>query len=814
MDGGASPIQAYLAGTIGEEELLAQVDRVLADGSGVDRAALLSDWRTKSGRIRAASIRDQLSARVQALSWSESDVDDTINGPSARAKELKAGDVLARRFVIDEKIGSGGMGSVFKARDLRREEAQDRRPYVAVKTLNVDLLQREDSLKILQREARKAQSLSHPNIVRVYDFDRDGQIMFVTMELLEGSALEAKIRANGLAGTTLQEALPILGQVASALEFAHAEGIVHSDLKPANIFVLNNGRVKVIDFGIARAVPTPGLLTMDRTTFDIQALGALTPAYASPEMIEGLDPDPRDDVFAFACITYELLTGTHPFGRTPALAARAANLRPKKPAQLSAGQWRALLSGLELERSKRAASPTHLVAGMQANPAIWRRRGYAIQAGVALVMFAALAGVLVHFTHLPESAPEQNAPPKVADRQQLQGEPEVAKRQVQQQPDEAAQQLAQQHADEVAAQQQADEAAQQLAQQRAAEAAAQRATQLQAQEEAARRQAQQQAEAEAAKRLAQQQADEAASQLARQQAENAAKPPVQQPSAETSGPADIAELQRLLNAIGLNVGAPDGRAGPRTQEMARAFQLATGEPGIGGVTPALLAALRQARPSADAKAKALFSLAAGASHSGRTGEAIRLYELGLTFAPANSDALLALGGLYRDKNDYDAARRQYELAQRNGGVAAETARQQLAALPRQQQSPSAQAGPAAQDTSASGMPAGSAALRAAGRFGSDRPLDGLYAGTSQVLGYSSPNCTAGQVRLEVRNGRLLLGGGSQLAVASDGNFDGTKPIGHPPVAQFWTGKVGADAMEADVKDPACRFHLSLQKVPR
>ncbi len=788
MDG-ASPIQAYLSGAIGEDELLVQVDRVLADGSVVDRAALLNDWRNKSGRIRASSVRDQLSVRVQALWRSESDIDDTINRPSTRARELRAGDVLANRFVIDEKIGSGGMGSVFKARDLRREEAQDRRPYVAVKTLNVDLLQREDSLKILQREARKAQSLSHPNIVRVYDFDRDGQIMFVTMALLEGRSLEAMIRANGLTGTSLQAALPILGQVASALEFAHGEGIVHSDLKPANIFVLNNGRVKVIDFGIARAVPTPGLLTMDRTTFDIQALGALTPAYASPEMIDGLAPDPRDDVFAFACITYELLTGMHPFGKTPALAARNANLRPKKPAQLSASQWQALQSGLELGRSKRAASPARLIAGLQANPAIWQRSGFAIPAGAAFVVFATLLGLLVHFAYQPGSAPGRDARPKSADQQQPNGKPEVAKN---------------------LAQQQADEAAQRLAQQRADEAAAQKAGQQQAQEEEARRQAQQQADEEAAKRLAQQQADEAtARRLAQQQAENAAKPSVQQPSAEALGPTDIAELQGLLNAIGLNVGAPDGKAGPRTQEMARAFRLATGDPGNGEVTPGLLAALRQAKPSPDAKAKAVFSLAAGASRSGRIGDAIRLYELGLTFAPANSDALLALAGLYRDKNDYDAARRQYELVQRNGGATAETARQQLAALRRQQQSPASQTGPTAAGAAASGPTAPQTTAHA----GSDLPLDGFYAGTSQVLGYSSPNCITGQVRLEVRNSRLLLGGDRHLAVASDGSFDGTTPIGHPPVAQFWTGKIGAGGMEVDVKDPACKFHLSLRKVP-
>src|SRR5215475_12655034 len=102
MDGG-SPIQAYLAGAIGEDELLAQVDRVLADGSVIDRAALLNDWKTKSGRIRASGIRDQLNARVQAFAWPEWDDDDTISGPSAGPRVLKSGDVLARRFVIQER---------------------------------------------------------------------------------------------------------------------------------------------------------------------------------------------------------------------------------------------------------------------------------------------------------------------------------------------------------------------------------------------------------------------------------------------------------------------------------------------------------------------------------------------------------------------------------------------------------------------------------------------------------------------------------------------------------------------------------------
>ena len=281
------------------------------------------------------------------------------------------------------------MGTVFKARDLRREEAQDRHPYVAVKTLNIDVLQRDDSLKILQREARKAQGLAHPNIVRVHDFDRDGSTLFLTMELLEGTSLDAILQKNGLQGAPLAGVLPILRQVVSALQFAHGEGIVHSDLKPANIIVLPNGRVKVIDFGISRAIPNPNQLTSELTTFDVQALGAMTPAYASPEMIDGLDPDPRDDVFALACIIYELLTGRHPFGRAPASVARAGNYIPQQPANLSPAQWRALQAGLHFDRAKRAASADQLLSGLTPQSAVRSRHRWTF-AGTALGLLIAL----------------------------------------------------------------------------------------------------------------------------------------------------------------------------------------------------------------------------------------------------------------------------------------------------------------------------------------------------------------------------------------------------------------------------------------
>ncbi len=791
----SSPIQAYLAGDIGEGELLSDVDRVLTDGSVLARTVLLNDWRTKSGRIRASAIREQLDIRLQAFTSMAGGHD--AEAARGLARSLQPGDVLAQRFVIQEIIGSGGMGTVFKARDLRRDEAQDRHPYVAVKTLNIDVLRREDSLKILQREARKAQNLSHPNIVRVYDFDRDNETLFLTMELLEGLSLEAMIQANGLTGAKLQDALPILDQVASALEFAHSEGIVHSDLKPANILILPNGRVKVIDFGIARAIPTGGMQTIDRTTFDVQALGALTPAYASPEMIEGKDPDPRDDVFALACIAYELLTGSHPFGRTPALAARAGNLKPRRPARLSAREWRALQGGLEFDRARRTSSAKSLIAAMRTKPAMWQSRRLAYQAGAGLVVIGALVGLWAYSADVLQIAKPSSV--KTADQTGLAApEQHAAQGPDQQQLDEtAAKRLAQQQAEEAAAKQ----LAQQLAQQQAAEDEAKRLAQLQAEEDAA------------AKRLAQQQAEDAAAKrLAQQQAEEAAKQQAQQQPVGVTAPVDIAELQRSLNAIGLNTGAPDGKSGARTQEMVKAFQLIVGEPPTGEPTPALLESLRQTRPSAQTKAKSLFTLAAAASQSRRFGDAIRLYELGLTFAPADSGGLLALGDLYRGRSDYDGARRLYELLQKSGGSAADRARERLAALPRPPETPAKPTATVAPDDASTRPPANAVPPQSATRSEPERLSDGTYVGSSQVSESSSPNCVLGTARLVVRNSKLLLGWNRQIAVAGDGTFSGTTTIGLPPVVQFWDGKILGDRMEANVRDPACTYHISLKRV--
>jgi serine/threonine protein kinase len=266
-----------------------------------------------------------------------------------------AGDTLNGRFVLEECIGFGGMGTVYKALDLRKLEASDRKPYIAIKVLNVQFRGHPKSLITLQREAKKAQALAHPNIVTVYDFDRDGSTVYLTMELLSGKPLSRILRAPDFKGLPAAEVWRIANGMGKALAYAHERGFVHCDLKPANVFLTEKGEVKVIDFGISRVFHKPED-DADVTVFDPGSLGGLTPAYASAEMLERKEPDPRDDIYALACIAYELLTGKHPFDRVAATQARNAGMKPMRPKGIGFRQWQALKAALSFRRETRTAS--------------------------------------------------------------------------------------------------------------------------------------------------------------------------------------------------------------------------------------------------------------------------------------------------------------------------------------------------------------------------------------------------------------------------------------------------------------------------
>ncbi len=300
-------------------------------------------------------------------------------------EQLAPGMTVKGRFVLEEILGAGGMGVVFRARDLRKEEAQDRTPHIAIKVLGSDFKHHPDSLKALQREAKKAQTLAHPNIVSVYDFDRDGHTIFMTMELLEGQGLDKVIAANKLGGLPMQAALPLIEGIAQALAYAHKKNIIHSDLKPSNVYLTKDNVAKVLDFGIARARRDGAASAVEADPFDAGTLGALSPTYASCEMIEGREPDPRDDIYALGCIAYELLSGHHPFDRKSAVAARDAGMQAAAIPGLTRRQGSALRKALAFKREERAADVLTFAAELTPRKFPWAQ-------AVAGVMLA--AGVL------------------------------------------------------------------------------------------------------------------------------------------------------------------------------------------------------------------------------------------------------------------------------------------------------------------------------------------------------------------------------------------------------------------------------------
>jgi serine/threonine protein kinase len=297
------------------------------------------------------------SSQSRSSSWSKSE-----HWLAEEGQRVQVGTVIKDRFELIELVGEGGMGMVFRAIDRRKIEAQDRNPYLAIKILNEQFKRHPESLKALQREARKAQDLAHPNIVTVFDFDREGSTVYMTMEFLDGESLKDIIKKNPN-GLPVQQAISFIEGMCQGLSYAHAKGIVHSDFKPGNVFINRAGVIKIFDFGIARAAKTKmiGDTEGEKTTFDAATLGALTPAYASPEMFAGLDPDPRDDLFALACIAYELFSGKHPYNKERADQAREKGVQPKRLEQLNRLQWRGLAKGLIFERTARTASALHFL---------------------------------------------------------------------------------------------------------------------------------------------------------------------------------------------------------------------------------------------------------------------------------------------------------------------------------------------------------------------------------------------------------------------------------------------------------------------
>jgi len=322
-----------------------------SDDTTVRHPGLSPDLTTDKGDTDKTVVRDPDATLIVNH---EQAVATTGQSRSASTdRDLQAGDLVKDRFEIVSILGRGGMGVVYKAIDRRKVEAQDRDPHVALKALSRDWRANERMVIALQREARKAQTLAHPNIATVYDFDRDGDLVYITMEQLSGSPMDDFIRDHPQ-GLPREKVNRIVRGICLALAYAHNKGIVHSDFKPGNVFLNEGNNPKVLDFGIARAAPVKGnLVASDQTTFDAGELGALTPSYAALEMFRGEPPHPADDVYALAVTTYQLLSGRHPFDNLPAPQAQTAGRKPEPIRGLKRHEWRAIRQGLEFERTKR-----------------------------------------------------------------------------------------------------------------------------------------------------------------------------------------------------------------------------------------------------------------------------------------------------------------------------------------------------------------------------------------------------------------------------------------------------------------------------
>jgi Tol biopolymer transport system component/tRNA A-37 threonylcarbamoyl transferase component Bud32 len=241
-------------------------------------------------------------------------------------------------YEIVAPIGAGGMGEVYKARDAKL--GRD----VAVKVLPERLTADADSLSRFEREARAVAALSHPNILSIFDVGREEGVAFAVMELLDGETLRQRLSEGAL---PTRKALEYGAQLARGLAAAHEKGIVHRDLKPENVFLTADGRVKILDFGLAKVAAPESDATKSPTAVAMTEPGTVmgTAGYMSPEQVRGKPADQRSDIFSFGSILFEMLTGERAF-RGDSAAETMAAIAQKDPPELS-GVEAALAPGLD-----------------------------------------------------------------------------------------------------------------------------------------------------------------------------------------------------------------------------------------------------------------------------------------------------------------------------------------------------------------------------------------------------------------------------------------------------------------------------------
>src|SRR5580704_10605885 len=333
-----------------------------------DRAAYLDQACAGDQGLRDELDRLLMADEVAGAAFLASPA--TLPDLSGRAQQAPGpGLWIGRRvgpYEIVAPLGAGGMGEVYRARDTRLKRD------VAIKVLPETFANDPDRLARFQREAEVLATLNHPNIAAVYGLEESGPTAAIVMELVEGETLAARLVHGAL---HVADALSIARQIVDALDAAQEQGIVHRDLKPANIIITPRGVVKVLDFGLAKAVMADGArpelqhspaITVTRTTGG-PVLG--TAAYMSPEQARGSRVDQQTDIWAFGCVLYEMLTGRSAFAGNTVIDTMAAILEREPnwnalPLALPASVERLIHRCLEKERDRRVSDIAELRAGL------------------------------------------------------------------------------------------------------------------------------------------------------------------------------------------------------------------------------------------------------------------------------------------------------------------------------------------------------------------------------------------------------------------------------------------------------------------
>ena len=283
----------------------------------------------------------------------------------------------------------------------KREQSILGLPLRCLTVLNHSLPEARQALEL---EAARVQQLSHPNIVNVFDFDRDGDEFFMVMEWLEGEPLTELLQRHRSAPLSRTVALRMLRSIARGLAHAHQNGVAHADVKPANIYITRDRQVKVLDFGLARAV------NENREDQESEISG-FTPAYASCEVLEGALPTPQDDVYALGCIAYRLLTGNHPFGNLRATEAESQELVPTAIQGLPMGVWESIENALAFRREDRIADAAQFLEYLNPRQRRTEKSGsggkkVGLLLGVGVLVVGALAAGAFLFMQQQAEQPE------------------------------------------------------------------------------------------------------------------------------------------------------------------------------------------------------------------------------------------------------------------------------------------------------------------------------------------------------------------------------------------------------------------------